>query len=157
MDNLSTEGVGLLGAEEGGEGDGVYVSVGVVVRFVVAAWEYIAMGSQHAACPQAIAGGDTRERLPQLAERVALQTISAIGALLVATVAVTRRHERVSVLIIIELCGLEREAVGAEQAIGLAHERLLRLVGAEQETLEFDEGVIARNQALAAGYLPLFS
>ena len=50
-DNLLAEVLGLLGAEEGGEGDGVYVSVGVVVRFVVAAWEYIAMGSQHAACP----------------------------------------------------------------------------------------------------------
>ena len=60
-------------------------------------------------------------------------------------------------MIIIELCGLERETVGAEQAVGLAHERLLPLVGAEQETLEFNDGVIARAKALAAGYLPLFS
>ena len=37
MDNLSTEGVGLLGAEEGGEGDGVDIAVGVVVGFIVAA------------------------------------------------------------------------------------------------------------------------
>ena len=54
----------MLGAEKGGEGGVVYVAVGVGVRFVVAAGEYIAVGSQHAACPQAIAGGDTRERLP---------------------------------------------------------------------------------------------
>ena len=37
MDNLSTEVVGLLGAEEGGEGDGVDIAVGVLVGFVVAA------------------------------------------------------------------------------------------------------------------------
>ena len=49
-DNLLAKVVGLLGAEEGGEGDGVDIAVGVVVRFVVAAWEYIAVGSQHAAC-----------------------------------------------------------------------------------------------------------
>ena len=82
----------MLGAEKGGEGGVVYVAVGVGVRFVVAAGEYIAVGSQHAACPQAIAGGDTRERMPQAPERVPLQPISAIGALLVATVAVARRH-----------------------------------------------------------------
>ena len=72
MDNLSTEGVGLLGAEEGGEGDGVDIAVGVLVGFVVAAGEHIAIDSQHAACPQAIAGGDTRDRLPQSAEGGAL-------------------------------------------------------------------------------------
>ena len=77
--------------------------------------------------------------------------------MLVAAVLVACGHERVAVLIIIELRGLEGEAVGAEQAVGLAHERLLPLAGSEQKTLEFDEGVIARNQALAAGYLPLFS
>ena len=82
----------MLGLEESSESGVVYVSVGVVVRFVVAAGEYIAMGSQHTACPQTVAGGDTRERLPQSAERVALQAISAVGALLVATVAVARRH-----------------------------------------------------------------
>ena len=82
----------MLGLEESSKSGVVYVSVGVVVRFVVAAWEYIAVGSQHAACPQAIAGGDTRKHLPKAAERVALQTVSAIGALLVATVAVARRH-----------------------------------------------------------------
>ena len=92
MDNLPAKVVGLLGAEEGGEGDGVDIAVGVVVGFIVAAGEYIAVGSQHTTCPQAIAGGDTRERLPQSAERVALQTVSAIGALLVATVSVASRH-----------------------------------------------------------------
>lgn len=37
MDNLPAEVVGLLGAEEGGEGDGVDIAVGVLVGFVVAA------------------------------------------------------------------------------------------------------------------------
>ena len=37
MDNLPAKVVGLLGAEEGGEGGVVYVAVGVVVGFVVAA------------------------------------------------------------------------------------------------------------------------
>ena len=82
----------MLGSEKGGEGGVVYVAVGVVVCFVVAAGEYIAIGSQHAACPQAIAGGDTRERMPQAPERVPLQPISAVGALLVATVSVASRH-----------------------------------------------------------------
>ena len=86
-----------------------------------------------------------------------LQAISAVGALFVATVAVARRHERVAIMVVVELGSLEGETVGTELAVGLAHERLLPLVGAEQETLEFDEGVIARNQALAAGYLTLFS
>ena len=50
-DNLSAEVLGLLGSEDGGEGDGVDIAVGVGVRFVVAAGEYIAVGSQYAACP----------------------------------------------------------------------------------------------------------
>ena len=37
MDNLPAKVVGLLGAEEGGEGDGVDIAVGVVVGFIVAA------------------------------------------------------------------------------------------------------------------------
>ena len=37
MDNLPAKVVGLLGAEEGGEGDGVDIAVGVLVGFVVAA------------------------------------------------------------------------------------------------------------------------
>lgn len=74
----------------------------------------------------------------------------------IAAVLVARRHERVTVLIIIELCGLEGEAVGSEQAVGLAEERLLSLVGAEQETLEFDDGIVAGDKTLSAGYLPLF-
>ena len=59
-DNLLAEVLGFLGSEDGGEGDGVDIAVGVGVRFVVAAGECIAVGSQHAACPEAIAGGDTR-------------------------------------------------------------------------------------------------
>ena len=37
MDNLPAKVVGLLGAEERGEGDGVDIAVGVLVGFVVAA------------------------------------------------------------------------------------------------------------------------
>ena len=48
---MLAEVLGLLGLEESSKSGVVYVSVGVVVRFVVAAWEYIAIGSQHAACP----------------------------------------------------------------------------------------------------------
>ena len=51
MDSRPAEGIGLLGSEDGGEGDGVDIAVGVGVRFVVAAGECIAVGSQHAACP----------------------------------------------------------------------------------------------------------
>ena len=36
-DSRPAEGTGLLGAEEGGEGDGVDIAVGVLVGFVVAA------------------------------------------------------------------------------------------------------------------------
>ena len=63
-DNLSAEVLGFLGSEDGGEGDGVDIAVGVGVRFVVAAGECISAGSEDTACPEAIAGGDTRERLP---------------------------------------------------------------------------------------------
>ena len=38
-DNRPAESIGLLGAEKGGEGGVVYVAVGVVVCFVVAAGE----------------------------------------------------------------------------------------------------------------------
>lgn len=51
MDNLPTEGIGMLGAEEGGKRGVVYVAVGVVVGFVVAAGEYIAVGGEDTTCP----------------------------------------------------------------------------------------------------------
>ena len=86
---------------------------------------------------------------------MAFQAVSAVSTLLVATLSVARGHQRVAVSVVVELCGLEREAVGAEAAVSLAKQSALKRIGAEQETLQFNNGIVARNQALAAGDLPL--
>lgn len=153
-DSRSAESIGLLGLEDGGEGGGVYVAVGVDVLLVVAAGEDSAVGGKDTACPQAVAGRDPREALPQSAERIAFQAVGAIGALLVAALSAVRGHQRVAVSVVVELCSLEREAVGAEAAVSLAEQSALKRIGAEQETLQFNNGIVARNQALAAGCLP---
>lgn len=132
------------------------IAVRVGMLLVVAAGEDVAVCGEDAACPQAIAGRDPREALPQSAERVAFQAVSAIGALLVAALSVARGHQRVAVSVVVELCGLEREAVGAEAAVSLAKQSALKRIGAEKETLQFNNGIVARNQALAVGCLPLF-
>ena len=154
-DSRPAEGIGLLGLEDGGERGGMYVAVCVGVLLVVAAGEEVAVGGEDAACPQAIAGRDPREALPQSAERMAFQAVSAVSALLVATLSAARGHQRVAVSVVVELCGLAREAVGAEAAVSLAEQSALKRIGAEQETLQFNNGIVARNQALAAGCLPL--
>ena len=155
-DSRPAEGIGLLGLEDGGERGGVYVAVGVGVLLVVAAGEDSAVGGEDATCPQAVAGRDPCEALPQSAERGAFQAVSAIGALLVAALSVARGHQRVAVSVVVELCGLEREVVGTEAAVSLAEQSALKRIGAEQETLQFNNGIVARNQSLAAGCLPLF-
>lgn len=50
-DSRPAEGIGLLGLEDGVEGGGVYIAVGMGVLLVVAAGEDIAVGGEDAACP----------------------------------------------------------------------------------------------------------
>ena len=89
------------------------------MRLIIAAGKYIAVGGDYYPAPH-----------PQTAAVQALAVIETVDTFGVTTIPLVGRHERMSLLVVVELGGLEDQAVGAEgfiDALELAPFVLVRL------------------------------
>ena len=98
------------------------------MRFVVTARQHFTGGRDDTAAPY------TPAELAQFAA-----VIVTVGTLDVAAVTRIGRHKRMSVGVVIELGGFERQTIRAKRFIDAPELRPFVLVGAKAKALEFDE------------------
>ncbi len=112
---------------------GEAVAEGVGGRFVVAAGEDGTVGGDDAAGPETVTG--TAAGTMEMVKSILAQAVAAVTG--------RRRHERVTVLITIELRRLESKACGAQGAVMAAYPCPFGFVGGEAEYLQLYANVRA--------------
>lgn len=107
----------------------------VFVPFVVAAWQYFARHSDDTSGPEAAAAVSPLHTIPQERRSVSsfslFNPIYAIRSLEVAAVAFVGGHERMTMLIVVELSSFEDETVCAQLAVVVANPIPFVLIGAQ--------------------------
>jgi len=119
MDSCATESLCLVVGEQFAQRCVQYVSIYVVVCFVVAAREHFSAGGDDTSAPNA-----------QTTAAAMLTVEESVLALFVPAVPCIGRHQRMPVRIIVQLCGLECQSVGSERAVATFHLRPFVFVGA---------------------------